>query len=65
MGVIRLALPASASLGPAGEWMWFMLRTLLRSLQLVLALAVAGLYGTDLNRARKENVPGDSKWVSP
>ncbi|KAI9676110.1 MAG: hypothetical protein M1817_000854 [Caeruleum heppii] len=39
------------------------LRLALRSLQLVLALAVAGLYGTDLNNARKNGLGGDSRWI--
>ncbi|MCJ1372114.1 hypothetical protein MMC20_003335 [Loxospora ochrophaea] len=35
----------------------------LRFFQLVLALTVAGLYGVDLNNARKHGVYADSKWV--
>lgn len=38
-------------------------RLVLRSLQLVLALAVAGLYGTDINNARRHNLAGDPRWV--
>ncbi|KAF2454018.1 hypothetical protein BDY21DRAFT_353833 [Lineolata rhizophorae] len=38
-------------------------RTLVRFLQLVLALTVCGLYGTDLNAARKADKYADSKWV--
>ncbi|MCJ1354397.1 MAG: hypothetical protein MMC33_004385 [Icmadophila ericetorum] len=34
-----------------------------RFLQLVLALTVCGLYGVDLNNARKAHVYADSKWV--
>ncbi|EXJ78457.1 hypothetical protein A1O1_08857 [Capronia coronata CBS 617.96] len=36
---------------------------LLRSLQLVDGLVVIGLYGIDLNRARKEDKYSDGKWV--
>ncbi|KAI9706571.1 MAG: hypothetical protein M1836_003578 [Candelina mexicana] len=38
-------------------------RITLRFLQFVFALAVAGLYGTDVNNARKHGVAGDPKWV--
>ncbi|KAI9715062.1 MAG: hypothetical protein M1812_006180 [Candelaria pacifica] len=41
----------------------FIVRTSLRFLQFVFALAVAGLYGTDLNNARKHGIAGDPKWV--
>ncbi len=34
-----------------------------RFIQLVLALAVCGLYGVDLTKARKENKYTDGKWV--
>lgn len=37
---------------------------ILRFLQLIFALAVVGLYGQDLNRAREEHKYADSKWVS-
>lgn len=35
----------------------------LRFVQFALALTVVGLYGVDLNRARKEKKYVDSKWV--
>jgi len=31
--------------------------------QFVLALTVCGLYGVELDRARKAGVEGDGKWV--
>lgn len=39
------------------------LRLTVRFLQLVLALTVAGLYGVDLDNARKAHVYADGKWV--
>ena len=41
----------------------FLVHTIVRFFQFVLALTVLGLYGTDLNNARIHGVPGDSKWV--
>ncbi|KAH7063131.1 hypothetical protein B0J12DRAFT_562847 [Macrophomina phaseolina] len=38
-------------------------RVLLRLLQFVLALTVCGLYGVDLDNARKAHAYADSKWV--
>lgn len=35
----------------------------LRFLQFVFALTVIGLYGTDLNHARKNGLKSDSRWV--
>lgn len=35
----------------------------LRFLQFVFAITVAGLYGVDLNHARKYEVDADSRWV--
>ena len=35
----------------------------LRSLQIIMALVALGTYGTDLNTARKLNLPGDTRWV--
>ncbi|KAI9788731.1 MAG: hypothetical protein M1816_006588 [Peltula sp. TS41687] len=58
MGMRDYASPASG-----GSFVGFILRLCLRSLQFVMALAVAGLYGTDLNSARKHGVGGDPKWV--
>jgi hypothetical protein len=48
-----------------GGFVGWIIHTILRSLQFVFALTVAGLYGTDLNNARKHGVGGDSKWVGP
>ncbi|EXJ81151.1 hypothetical protein A1O3_07441 [Capronia epimyces CBS 606.96] len=39
------------------------LNLLLRTLQLIDGLVVIGLYGIDLNRARKEDKYSDGKWV--
>ena len=36
---------------------------ILRFLQFVFGLAVVGLYGQDLNNARKAHVYADGKWV--
>lgn len=41
----------------------YMLFTILHFCQFVLAIAVCALYGVELDRARKANVSGDSKWV--
>lgn len=38
--------------------------TILHFFQFVLALVVCGLYGTDLDRARKAGKYTDGKWVS-
>ncbi|KKY19661.1 hypothetical protein UCDDS831_g05320 [Diplodia seriata] len=38
-------------------------RVFLRFLQFVLALTVCGLYGVDLDAARKAHAYGDAKWV--
>ncbi|KAI5361929.1 hypothetical protein Slin15195_G055790 [Septoria linicola] len=38
-------------------------RIVLRFLQFVMALTVAGLYGVDLQRGRSAGVPADGKWV--
>jgi hypothetical protein len=37
--------------------------SIFRFIQIVLALAVCGLYGVDLNRAHKEHKYSDGKWV--
>lgn len=39
------------------------LRVFLRFMQFVLALTVCGLYGVDLDAARKQGAYADSKWV--
>ena len=49
--------------GPVGV-LGVLFRACLRSLQLVMALAVLGLYGVDLNTQRQNHVAGDSRWVS-
>ena len=46
-----------------GGFVPFIIHTIIRFLQFVLALTVLGLYGTDLNNARKAHVYADSKWV--
>jgi hypothetical protein len=40
-----------------------MLNLFLRTLQLVQGLVVVGMYGIDLNKARKEDKYSDGKWV--
>ena len=47
----------------AGGFVPFVVHTILRFFQFVLALTVIGLYGTDLNEARKRHVYADGKWV--
>lgn len=37
---------------------------IIRFIQFVLAMAIAGLYGTDLNKAQKPTGYVESKWVS-
>ena len=46
-----------------GGFVFFIVHTVLRFFQFVLACTVLGLYGTDLNNARIHGVKGDSKWV--
>lgn len=41
----------------------FIATTFLRFLQFVFAIAVLGLYGTDINSARKAGISVPSKWV--
>lgn len=41
----------------------YILHSVYRFIQLVLALTVCGLYGVDLHRANKENKYSDGKWV--
>ncbi|VBB73706.1 Putative protein of unknown function [Podospora comata] len=41
----------------------YMLFTILHFCQFVLAITVCALYGVELDRARKANVSGDSKWI--
>ena len=43
----------------------YILFSALHFFQFVLALVVCGLYGVDLDRARKAGVYSDGKWVSP
>lgn len=41
----------------------FVANTFLRFLQFIFAIAVLGLYGTDINSARKAGASPPSKWV--
>lgn len=41
------------------------LHAVFRFVQMIFALAVCGLYGSDLHNAAKHHVPSDSKWVRP
>lgn len=38
-------------------------RFVLRFIQFILAITVAGLYGVDLHNGTKAHVPADGKWV--
>ncbi|MCJ1412964.1 hypothetical protein MMC19_007065 [Ptychographa xylographoides] len=46
-----------------GGFLGFIVHTVVRFFQFVLALTVIGLYGTDLNNARIAHVYADGKWV--
>nr|POF07216.1 hypothetical protein CFP56_31839 [Quercus suber] len=59
MGILDTVRNNSHSGGIAGA----LLRALLRSVQFVLAIVVAALYGIDLHHAQKENAYTDGKWV--
>ncbi|KAI9820047.1 MAG: hypothetical protein M1826_001037 [Phylliscum demangeonii] len=52
--------------GPSGRTSFGLriLRYGIRALQLVLALAIAGVYGSDVNNARKQHRAVDSRWVA-
>ncbi|GAP89932.1 hypothetical protein SAMD00023353_4400380 [Rosellinia necatrix] len=41
----------------------YVLFAVLHSFQFILAIAVIGLYGTDIDRARKGGVHADGKWI--
>ncbi len=47
-----------------GGFVGWVIHAILRFLQFVFAITVAGLYGTDIDRARKNGGGGDSRWVS-
>ncbi|KAL9116991.1 MAG: hypothetical protein Q9187_006478 [Circinaria calcarea] len=47
----------------AGGFIPFIINTILRFFQFGLAITVIGLYGTDLDNARKRGVSADGKWV--
>lgn len=47
----------------AGGFIPFIINTVLRFFQFVLALTVIGLYGIDLDNGRRERIPADGKWV--
>ena len=48
----------------SGGFTGWVIHAVLRFLQFVFAIAVAGLYGTDISNARKHGEAGDSRWVS-
>lgn len=52
-----------ASSTPNGISFKYILRLAFIALQFIFALVVAGLYGHDLNEARKDNAGIDSRWV--
>ncbi|PMD19988.1 hypothetical protein NA56DRAFT_646861 [Hyaloscypha hepaticicola] len=41
----------------------YILHSVFRLIQIIMALAVCGLYGVDLNKADKEHKYSDGKWV--
>jgi hypothetical protein len=41
----------------------YILHSVFRLIQMIMALAVCGLYGVDLNKADKEHKYSDGKWV--
>jgi hypothetical protein len=41
----------------------YIAHSIFRFIQIILALAVCGLYGVDLNKADKEHKYTDGKWV--
>ena len=57
-----MAWKERATSGHAG-FASFLVFTLLRFFQLVLGLAIVGLYGGDVNNARIQNKYADPKWV--
>jgi len=50
-------------MGVLGMTLSYVLFSILHFVQLVLAIAVIGLYGTDVDRAHKEGKYTDGKWV--
>lgn len=59
MSLLTKAGKSSSAGGLGGIW----LRIVLRFLQFVLAITVAGLYGVDLDNARRAGAYTDGKWV--
>lgn len=43
----------------------YLLFSVLHLVLFALAVAVCGLYGTDVHHANEKNVHSDGKWVSP
>jgi hypothetical protein len=41
----------------------YILHSVFRLIQIIMALTVCGLYGVDLNKADKEHKYSDGKWV--
>ena len=54
---------SSVSTGSSTPFPILILNLVLRFLQFVFAIAVCGLYGTDLHAAHKEHKYTDSKWA--
>lgn len=52
------------ALGSSGGFVGWVIHAILRFLQFIFAITVAGLYGTDIDNARKHGEGGDSRWVS-
>lgn len=51
-------MPLKDRFGSSGGFVGWIIHAVLRFLQFVFAITVAGLYGTDIDNAR------DSRWVS-
>jgi hypothetical protein len=50
-------------MGVLGMTLSYVLFSILHFIQLVLAIAVIGLYGTDIDRAHRQGKYTDGKWV--
>ncbi len=56
-------MPFSFGSSSSGSSVAFIINAVLRFLQFVFAIAVIGLYGTDISNARKGHEHQDSRWV--
>ncbi|KAI9852702.1 MAG: hypothetical protein M1838_005897 [Thelocarpon superellum] len=58
-----MGLKNNASSRSGGAMIAATTRAFFRLLQFIMALAVVGLYGTDLNAARMSNTTADPRWI--